>query len=169
MRVYKAPRGMRAMEGEKGKMKSTVQKPPIGRELGPKRKKAGGYISCDKKQSGSNCGWRARPFSVFYFLILGPWPLFFALPVLWLAVRCCSWLFSRFPFFPSSILLDAHWSMLRSSGIAVGLNLERGPVERKNYGDGPTQYWFTEHRLAVGRPVQNRYICARTVQYKYAT
>ena len=59
--------------------------------------------------------------------------------------------------------------MLRSSGIAVGLNLERGPVERKNYGDGPTQYWFTEHRLAVGRPVQNRYICARTVQYKYAT
>ena len=56
MRVYKAPRGMRAMEGEKGKMKSTIQKPPIGRELGPKRKKAGGYISCDKKQSGSNCG-----------------------------------------------------------------------------------------------------------------
>ena len=134
--VYISPRGER--EGEKGKMKSTIQKPPIGRELGPKRKKAGGYISCDKKQSGSNCGWRARPFSIFYFLILGPWPLFFALPVLWLAVRCCSWLFSRFRFFPSSILLSAHWSMLRSSGIAVGLNLERGPVGNL-CGAGSTQ------------------------------
>ena len=41
MRVYKAPRGTRAIEGEKENMKSTVQKPPMKRELGPKRKKAG--------------------------------------------------------------------------------------------------------------------------------
>lgn len=74
----------------------------------------------------------------FYeYLILGLWLLF-------LAFHFCDWLFDaaagsfvQFRFFPSSILLQPHWPMQRSSGIAVGLNLERGVQWRGTVGTGP--------------------------------
>lgn len=119
-------------------MKSTVQKPPIGSELGPKRKKSMGYISCDKKRAGRIVD--DVPDLILKkkekYSILGPWLLFFRLPAFWLAVQCCNWI----------VLAVSSLSILRSSEDSLvnarfrdrgGVKLREGSQWGTTVGTGP--------------------------------